>query len=264
MASYASRSPSGSGLDAPARAPPVSVVGATAKRAAENSSSIPPRSRSLELPRSMPTDPCTSSPRPSRRPAEALNAETSCSDQSYRMDPSTLPGPNRAEATALPSPRRALAPLRIALHDPAIHARSRFQAQLRRERLRSRERDARSEIEAQGGCARGVGVDGRGADRAIRRTEAGLALHLRGVSEARELDRARLQRERRGPERHGRQLREERREPLEGPSSVGAEEPPVGGVAVDDAHVLNERRIRTEGERSASAPEAQVGREEVV
>ena len=110
MASYASRSPSGSGLDAPARAPPVSVVGATAKRAAENSSSIPPRSRSLELPRSMPTDPCTSSPRPSRRPAEALNAETSCSDQSYRMDPSTLPGPNRAEATALPSPRRALAP----------------------------------------------------------------------------------------------------------------------------------------------------------
>src|SRR5256885_16297542 len=110
MASYASRSPSGSGLDAPARAPPLRSVGATAKRAAENNSSMPPRSRSLELPRSMPIDACASSPRPSRRPAEAPNAETACCDQSYRMDPSRLPAPNRTDATALPSLRRAFAP----------------------------------------------------------------------------------------------------------------------------------------------------------
>src|SRR5207245_1872559 len=115
---------------------------------------------------------------------------------------------------------------------PAIHARACFQTQLRRERRRRREREARGEIEAENRRARRVGVDRGRAVRAIGRTETRLALHLRGVSEARELDRARLKSERRTAERHRRQLREKRREALECPPSIGAKEPPVGRIAV--------------------------------
>src|SRR5207237_1342766 len=284
------RSRSGSGLDGPARAPPLSAVGATADPAAQNSSSIPPRSRSLELPRSMPIDAWSSPPRPSRRPAEAPYAETSCCDQSYRMEPSRLPAPNRTDATALPSLRRAFAPpaqskascsrskpkMRPAVRPDFVHnhcdseavastapvagAAKSISSYARRAAgtpaivppaarpcwvasgiglksgpppsVRSPNGGPPAEIgfESARRRARRGGLARRRAARAIGRTETRLALHLGGVSEARELDRARLQSERRPAERHRRQLREQRREPLESPPSVGAKEPPVGRI----------------------------------
>src|SRR6185295_9367734 len=80
--SYPARNPSGSGLEIPAPALPVSAVGAANSRAAENSSSMPPRRRSLELPRSNDSPAWISSPRLSRMPAEAATTDTSWSFQS--------------------------------------------------------------------------------------------------------------------------------------------------------------------------------------